>query len=120
MLHLGNRGMAGDEVATRAALYALSEHSASVARNRPGMTVTICVYADAGDVTRVMRELKMAELLDGFRPTARMVVEPWLIEAALARRGDRQLSVAEQEIVVAATRRPGKVRWPNWWSVYGF
>ena len=120
MLHLGNRGMAGDEVAARVTLNAIGDHSASAARNRPMIAVTYCVYPSAGDVTRSMRDLKMAELLDGFRPTAHVLLEPWLVEAALARLGNRQLSVAEQETVVTATRRPGKVRWPSWWSVYAF
>jgi len=46
-----------------------------------------------------------------------MKIEPWLVEAALARLGDRQLSVEEQGKVVAAVRTPWRVRWPDWWSV---
>jgi hypothetical protein len=53
--------------------------------------------------------------LDPYRETARMTLEPWLVEAALARLG-RKLNPAEQRIIVNATRTPRKVRWPEWWS----
>lgn len=115
MLQLANRGLAGDAVSARATLEAIGANSA--APRGPGLTAIYCVYPDAGDVTMAMRSLKMAQLLDGFRPTARMAIEPWLVEAALERLGDRQLSVIEQEIVVASTRAPSKVHWPSWWSV---
>ena len=59
----------------------------------------------------------MARKLDRYRDTARMVLEPWIVEAALARLGDRRLTVEEQETVVGATRTPWKVRWPDWWEV---
>jgi hypothetical protein len=120
MLHLGNRALAGDEVATRATLNAIGDNATSAAQRRPDRTFVFCVYLDKGDITRSMRDLKMAQLLDRFRPTAHMALEPWLVEASLDRLGERQLSVAEQETVVAATRRPGKVRWPSWWTVYAF
>ncbi len=45
-----------------------------------------------------------------------MVLEPWLIEAALARLGDRRLTLAEQQLVVVATHTPSKVQWPDWWG----
>jgi hypothetical protein len=57
----------------------------------------------------------MAKKLDSYRENARMALEPWLVEAALARL-DRKLSPAEQQIIVKATRTPRKVRWPEWWS----
>jgi hypothetical protein len=61
----------------------------------------------------------MAKKLDPYRKTARMALEPWLVEAALARLG-RKLSPAEQRTVVEATRAPHKVRWPEWWSEHPY
>lgn len=49
----------------------------------------------------------VARKLDRYRETARMALEPWIVEEALARLG---------ETVVRATRTPRKVRWPDWWS----
>jgi hypothetical protein len=46
-----------------------------------------------------------------------MMLEPWIVEAALARFGEKQLTPQEQEIVLKATRTPSKVRWPDWWAV---
>ena len=57
----------------------------------------------------------MAKKLDPYRETARMVLEPWLVEDALARL-DCRLTPNEQRTVVEATRTPHKVRWPEWWS----
>jgi hypothetical protein len=59
----------------------------------------------------------MVKKLDPYRETARIALEPWLVEAALARLS-QPLSPADQRIVVKATRTPHKVRWPEWWSEY--
>jgi hypothetical protein len=56
----------------------------------------------------------MAKKLDPYRETARMALEPWLVEAALGL--CRTLSPADQQTIVKATRTPHKVRWPEWWS----
>jgi hypothetical protein len=58
----------------------------------------------------------MATKLDPYRPTARMLLEPWLLEEALARHGERRLTRDEQAMVVKATRTPRKLRWPEWWD----
>src|SRR5262245_34021006 len=39
-----------------------------------------------------------------------------LVEAALARLGDRRLTPEEQATIVKATRSPRKVEWPEWWK----
>ena len=60
--------------------------------------------------------LKMAAKLYRFQPHAQIKLEPWLVQRALDRLGDRRLNTTEQATVVAATRTPGKVRWPDWWG----
>ena len=70
-----------------------------------------------GSVNTALEPLRMASKLDRYRPTARMMLEPWLVEAALSRLGDRRLSLDEQANMVRATRTPGKVKWPDWWKV---
>ena len=57
----------------------------------------------------------MAKKLDPYRETARIALEPWLVEAALARL-PQTLSPADQRTIVKATRTPHKVKWPEWWS----
>ena len=75
------------------------------------------IYEGPGSVNGALEPLRMARKLDRYRDTARMVLEPWIVEAALARLGRRRLTVEEQERVVDATRTPSKVRWPDWWEV---
>ncbi len=58
----------------------------------------------------------MAHKVDRFRETAKMMLEPWLVEQALARLGGRRLTAEQQSVVVSATRTPWKVRWPPWWE----
>jgi len=86
---------------------------ASTDRRLPSFIVWTLVTP--GSVTSALGPLRMAKKLDPYRETARMALEPWLVEAALARlRGT--LSPADQRTIVKATRTPRKVRWPEWWS----
>ncbi len=118
LLHLTKRGLEGDEPATRAALTALDD----AVRVRPGgygetIDTIVLVAVAPGNPNIVLLPLRMAVKLDRYRQTARIELEPWLIEAALARLGDRHLTLAEQNTVVQATRTPRKVNWPSWWKV---
>jgi hypothetical protein len=45
-----------------------------------------------------------------------LILEPWIVEAAFARLGGRELSAEEQRVVLAATRTPRKARCPEWWE----
>ena len=113
VLKLAKRGMDGDSAAARASLDLIEE-----ARNQhgaDGIRQFVVAFVDPGSVTSALESLRMAKKLDAYRKTARMALEPWLVEAALARL-DRTLSPADQRIIVKATRTPHKVRWPDWWS----
>ena len=68
------------------------------------------------NVNASLRSLRMGRILDRFRDSARVVLEPWIVEAALARFGARRLSKKEQRTVLAVTRTPHKVSWPEWWT----
>ena len=70
-----------------------------------------------GSVNTAVECLRIGTKLDRYRETARMMLEPWIVEAALARFEENQLTPEEQEIVLKATRTPRKVRWPDWWVV---
>jgi hypothetical protein len=80
-----------------------------------GISAIVFVGVAPGSVTSALESLRMARKLDPYRETARMVLEPWLVEAALVQLGDKP-SPAEQRIIVQATRTPHKVKWPDWWS----
>jgi hypothetical protein len=59
----------------------------------------------------------MARKLDRYRETARMMLEPWVVEAALTRLGNQRLTLDEQRTVLGATRTPHKVQLPDWWQI---
>ena len=85
-------------------------------RQNTSDAVTVIVrHLASGGVTPAMKLLRMARILDPYRETARVALEPWLVEAALARL-PHPLSPADQRTIVSVTRTPGKVRWPEWWS----
>ena len=93
----------------------LSRKVHKAARRR---VVIYTTYAEIGDVEKPMRWLGMATLLDARRESARLVIEPWVVEAALARLGDQRLSFEQQRLIVDATRKPSTVKWPIWWTVF--
>ena len=117
LLHITKRGLEGDGPAARAAMAAIEE--ARAARGDAGVTLTVITrwLTSPGSVSEALTTLRMAVKLDAYRPTARMALEPWLVERALERLGDRRLSREEQEKVLKATRTPKKVKWPHWWEV---
>src|SRR5271170_5896729 len=81
-----------------------------------GITTLARVIVSPDNPHRVLLQLKMAVKLYRFQPHAQIKLEPWLVQRALDRLGDRRLDPMEQTTVVAATRTPGKVRWPEWWQ----
>ncbi len=112
-LQLAKRGVEGDSAAARASLALIEEARKWLSASGPLTIIRIIVAR--GSVTSALEALRMAKKLDPYRETARMALEPWLVEAALARLV-QPLSPAEQRIVVKATRTPHKVKWPKWWS----
>jgi hypothetical protein len=113
MLQLAKLGLEGDSSAAQSSLTLIEE-----ANNQQSPTVphTITrVIIDPGSVTLALMPLRMARKLDPYRETARMALEPWIVEAALARLS-QPLSPADQRTIMKASRTPNKVRWPEWWS----
>jgi Family of unknown function (DUF5681) len=115
LLQMTKRGLEGDGPAGRATMAAIEEARAARGTDDEAIRVIIRRMIEPGSVNTALIALRMAAKLDRYRPSARMALEPWLVELALARLGDRRLSREEQEKVVAATRTPKKVRWPEWW-----
>ena len=118
LLQITKKGLEGDGAAAGAAMVAIEEARASRLAQEPQELLTITrVIVRPGSVNSALEPLRMGRKLDRYRETARMVLEPWLVEAALARLGDRRLTLDEQQVVADATRTPSKVRWPDWWEV---
>ena len=117
LLQLTKRGLEGDGPAARAAMDAIEVARQDRPKRTDKITVIVWVGVQPGSVNSALEPLRMAKKLDPYRPSARMALEPWLVEAALGRLGDRRLSREEQECIVKATRTAHKVKWPAWWDV---
>jgi hypothetical protein len=80
------------------------------------ITTIVRVIVSPDNPNPALLLLKVAVKLYRFQPHAQIKLEPWLVQRALDRLGDRRLNVEQQMTVVAATRTPRKVRWPDWWG----
>lgn len=117
LMQLAKRGLEGDAGAARLMTSALEEAKSLQGSNKLNDIDIVFAIVSPGSVNSAMEPLRMAKKLDPYRETARMAIEPWLVEAALARLGDRRLTREEQRTIVKATRTPKKVHWPDWWEV---
>ena len=68
------------------------------------------------DVNRALPAIKNGGETLSLPTHAQIKLEPWLVQRALDRLGDRRLTIKQRATVVAATRTPGQVRWPDWWE----
>jgi hypothetical protein len=80
------------------------------------ITTIVRVIVSPDNLNHALRLLRMAVKLYPFQPHVQIKLESWLVQRALDRLGDRRLNTREQATVVAATRTPGKVQWPDWWG----
>ena len=115
LLQLRKRALEGDGAAARECSAMIDQARERHSVGEPRVSVIVMAMVAPGSVTTGLEPLRMARKLDPYRETARMALEPWLVETALARLG-RTLSPADQRIVIKATRTPHKVKWPEWWS----
>ena len=119
LLHLAKRGLEGDSSAARAAMQLLENiRDKGIVKERT--LIIFRVLLSAGSVNSALQVLGMGKLLDLHRDSARLLLEPWIIEAALKRLGDRRLDPSEQALVCKATRAPHKVKRPQWWTQQPF
>jgi hypothetical protein len=114
LLQLTKRGLEGDSAAARASLAVIEQAGQRHGNGQSQVAATTVEFVAPGSVTYALEPLRMARKLDRYRETARIVLEPWLVEGALARL-PHTLSPADQRTIVKATRTPHKVRWPKWW-----
>lgn len=119
LLQLTQRGLQGDSAAARACLAAIEEARSRRQSDFSVVTSIVCKGVSPGSVGCSLDALGLAVKLRKYTKNAEYKLKSWIVEAALARLGSRQLSPAEQEIVVGSTHQPENVRWPDWWSIPG-
>lgn len=119
LLQLTQKGLAGDSAATRASLDAIEKARLERDGNESDLE-TVIISAVSSGADAILGPLGIARLkypTDEAR--VRWELNPWIVEAALERLGNQQLSEDEQREVWNATRTPHKVNWPDWWSYKG-
>ena len=116
LLQLAKQGLEGDGPAARAAMRAIEGARIRHIASHPGQVTINSQLVDSASVNSALIPLRMAKLLDPYRDSAHIMLEPWIVEAALAGFGDRRLTAGEQRLIVNYTRTPHKVRWPPWWT----
>ena len=112
LLKLTQSGLGGNSAAARDILDVIEQAKDQQGGGEPPVTTITLLIVDPGSVTLALEPLRMAKKADPYRETARMVLEPWLVQAALARL-PQPLSPADQRIIVKATRTAHKVSWPD-------
>jgi len=118
LLYMTKRGLDGDGAAARSAMAAIEEARSARGANGIGdIKAIVRTMVSPGSVNSALLALRMASKLDRYRTSARIMLEPWLVEQALSRLGDRRLPLDDQANVVRAVRTPSKVRWPDWWRI---
>lgn len=117
LLYMAKEGLKGVGASGRATMAAIERANASGWTEDEGKIRTIVrVILSPGSVTRALELLRMATKLDRYRGTAKMELEPWLVERALERLGDRRLTLDQQRQITSVTRTSWKTKWPKWWG----
>lgn len=118
LLQLTQKGLAGDNAAARASLAAIEE--ARAIRPAADQVFIKRIIFIAMGIGVVMRDLGLAIKTNGqSEDRVRWWLKEWIVEAALARFGERRLTPDEQREVWDATRKPESVAWPQWWTERG-
>jgi hypothetical protein len=116
LLQLTKKGLDGCSASARSSLQVIEQARAS----RPELDadrITHIVIRTFG-LSCVVKDLGMGVCVNATsKEHCRLLLNPWIVELALARMAPDTLSVGEQHIVLASTRTPHKVRWPDWWAV---
>ena len=116
LLHLAKQGLEGKPAAIKGALSAIEQGQSAGQRQETVFKIIREIVAP-GNPNHALIPLRMAKKLDRFLPTARTMLEPWLVEEALAKLGEKRLTPEQQLTVLKATLTPHKVNWPHWWTV---
>jgi hypothetical protein len=85
LLQLTKRGLEGDGAAARESLAMIEQAREQQGTGQSRIGAIVFVSVAPGSITSALEPLRMAKKLDPYRETARIALEPWLVEAALAR-----------------------------------
>lgn len=116
LLQLTQKGLAGDSASARASLAAIEEARRHRTHSEKAPLVVRIVLVGMG-VSCVLRDLGLGVKTNPCNESkVRWWLKAWIVQAALARLGNRRLTPAEQREVWNAVRKPQSVLWPDWWT----
>ena len=119
LLQLTRKGLQGDSSAARASLAAIETARGLVKGDSEPLTIMRVVFMTFG-VGLALRDLGIAVKRNPLDENkVRWELKPWIVEAALERLGQKQLSVEEQREVWNACHKPEQINWPDWWTERG-
>lgn len=115
LLQLTKKGLEGCGASARASLASI-EQARSFRETQADDVLTIRFTIRSFGLCCVVEDLGMAVRINASsKENVRLELKPWIVQAALDRMAPDQLSIEEQRVVMASTRMPEKVSWPDWW-----
>lgn len=119
ILQLTKKGLEGCSASARASLASIEQARQTKTEEDNGqIAVTLC-YQTFG-ICCIVEDLGMAiRLNQTSKNDVRLLLKPWIIEAALARAHPARFTIDEQRTIWSSTQTPTKVNWPSWWQWRG-
>ncbi len=112
LLQLTEKGLEGCSASARASLASI-EQARAAKRAGPDGVLNFRIVRRAFGLCCIVEDLGMAIRVNATsKANVRLKLKPWVVQAAVDRMADKQLSVDQQAIVVASTRTPEKIKWP--------
>lgn len=119
LLQLTKKGLEGCGASTRASLASIEQARVAKKENSDG-TLILRLNIRSFGISCIVEDFGMAVRINPTsKESCRLELKPWIVQAAVDRMSPNQLSHAEQALVLASTRTPDKVTWPEWWAARG-
>lgn len=119
LLQLTKKGLEGCSASAWASLSSIEQARQwrpDTASDVETLRIILCAFG----LGHVIESLGMGMHVNRASKTnVRLELKPWIVQAAVDRMRPDQLSPAEQQTVLASTRSPQKIVWPDWWTVRG-
>lgn len=117
LLHLAKKGLEGDAGAATKTLGAIEAARDKNILTADEQTVaTFILIGGRNSVGTSLEALRIGTVQRRHTPQEKLKLQPWVVDRALERRGERPFSIEEQKKIYEATRTPHKVNWPDWWA----
>ena len=116
LLQLTKKGLEGCGASARASLASI-EQARVVKEENSIETLVVRLNIRSFGICCIIEDFGMAVRINPTsKENCRLELKPWIVQAAVDRMSPNHLSSADQAIVLASTRTPEKVAWPEWWA----